>query len=140
MGSTRRLRDQVAVRDGWPNLRDNGTYAWRLAEPGSHEGGNGHVEGQSRQTREVLSVLLRDGDVIAAVLRRGAAVTRSPTFDAAEYLHACDEKLVNANEVPLSLTMRGTQLSAKSYRETSGLRPARRQVWMPTRIRRGTGT
>jgi hypothetical protein len=36
----------------------------------------------------------------------------------AEYLRACDDKLVNPHEVPLFLSARGTQLSAKSYRET----------------------
>jgi site-specific recombinase XerC len=36
----------------------------------------------------------------------------------AEYLRACDDKLVNPHEVPLFLSARGTQLSARSYRET----------------------
>jgi site-specific recombinase XerC len=36
----------------------------------------------------------------------------------ADYLHACDDKLINAMEVPLFLSARGTPLSARSYRET----------------------
>jgi integrase len=36
----------------------------------------------------------------------------------AKYLRACNDKLVNANEVPLFLGVRGRQLSARNYRET----------------------
>jgi integrase len=36
----------------------------------------------------------------------------------AEYLRASDDKLIDLNEVPLFLSTRGTQLKAKSFRET----------------------